>query len=75
MLKSWYGMPILASPACRIYAESDVAIARPDEFPITKGHTLVVPKRHVASIFDLSDEEQAAIWQFVAQVAQGCGTI
>ena len=29
---------------------------------------LVVPKRHVASLFDLPDEEQAAIWKLVAQV-------
>jgi len=60
--------PFCAVPACRIYDECDVAIARPDEFPIAKGHTLVVPKRHIASIFDLSDEEQAEVWQFGAQV-------
>ena len=52
----------------RIYLENDVAAALPDAFPVVEGHTLVVPKRHVASIFDLSDEEQAAIWKLVAQV-------
>jgi diadenosine tetraphosphate (Ap4A) HIT family hydrolase len=54
--------------AARIYAENDVALALPDAYPIAEGHTLVVPKRHVASIFDLSDEEQAALWKLVAQV-------
>ena len=39
-----------------------------DGFPVTPGHMLVVPKRHVASIFDLPDEEQAALWRLVAQV-------
>ena len=31
----------------------------PDAFPIAQGHTLVVPKRHVARLFDLSEEELA----------------
>lgn len=54
--------------AARIYAENDVAIAFPDAYPITEGHTLIVPKRHVASLFDLSEAEQAAVWQLVALV-------
>jgi diadenosine tetraphosphate (Ap4A) HIT family hydrolase len=62
-----------ACPFCdlhsaRIYVENDVAIAIPDAFPIAQGHTLVVPRRHVASIFDLSEDEQAAVWRLVTQV-------
>ena len=30
-----------------------------DGFPISPGHTLIVPKRHVASFFDLTPEERA----------------
>jgi diadenosine tetraphosphate (Ap4A) HIT family hydrolase len=51
-----------------IYLENEVALAIPDAFPVAPGHTLVVPKPHVVSIFDLSDEEQAAVWKLVAQV-------
>jgi diadenosine tetraphosphate (Ap4A) HIT family hydrolase len=29
---------------------------------------LVVPRRHVASLFDLPEGEQAALWRLVAQV-------
>ena len=54
--------------AAHIYLENDVAAAIPDAFPVAQGHTLVVPKRHVASIFDLSEDEQAAVWRLVAQV-------
>jgi diadenosine tetraphosphate (Ap4A) HIT family hydrolase len=43
-------------------------VAVPDAFPVVEGHMLVVPRRHVASLFDLSDEEQAAVWKLVAQV-------
>ncbi len=39
-----------------------------DGFPITPGHTLVIPKRHVASLFELSEDEQAAVWRLVVQM-------
>jgi diadenosine tetraphosphate (Ap4A) HIT family hydrolase len=52
----------------RIHLESEFATAFLDAFPVTEGHTLVVPKRHVASLFDLSDEEQAGVWKLLAQV-------
>ena len=28
-----------------------------DEYPVSEGHTLIVPKRHVTSIFDLDPNE------------------
>jgi diadenosine tetraphosphate (Ap4A) HIT family hydrolase len=52
----------------RIVLENDCAVAIPDAFPVAEGHMLVVPKRHVASLFDLPDDEQAAIWRLVAKV-------
>jgi diadenosine tetraphosphate (Ap4A) HIT family hydrolase len=52
----------------RIALENDAAVAFPDAFPIAEGHMLVVPRRHVTSLFDLPNEEQAAIWRLVAQV-------
>jgi diadenosine tetraphosphate (Ap4A) HIT family hydrolase len=41
-----------------------------DGFPLTPGHTLVIPKQHVASLFDLPEEQQASIWLLVAQVRE-----
>lgn len=52
----------------RIRLESEFAVAFLDGFPVTQGHTLVVPKQHVASLFELSAEEQASVWALVAQV-------
>jgi ATP adenylyltransferase len=34
------------------------AAAVPDAFPVSSGHTVVVPARHVADFFALSAEEQ-----------------
>src|SRR5262249_55558206 len=60
--------PFCSIGASRILLESDSAVAIADGFPVTEGHTLVIPRQHVASLFDLPDEEQAAIWRLVAQV-------
>ena len=38
--------------------------------PLVKGHTLVVPNREVDYIFDLSDEELAAMQVFAKHVAE-----
>src|ERR1043166_5991173 len=44
----------------RIVAENDLAAALRDKEPASKGHTLVVPKRHCKSFFDLTAAEVAA---------------
>lgn len=48
--------------------ESTLAAAFPDAFPVTPGHMLVVPRRHVASYFELSSEEQLELWRTVNEV-------
>ncbi|MDD4847171.1 MAG: bifunctional class I SAM-dependent methyltransferase/HIT family protein [Bacteroidales bacterium] len=45
-----------------LLCETATAFAFFDGFPVSKGHTLIVPKRHVASYFDLSTHEQRALW-------------
>ena len=41
--------------------ENNLAIAYFDEFPVSKGHTLIITKRHAETFFDITDEEQIAI--------------
>lgn len=41
-------------------AESDRFYAFLDIDPVTKGHTLVIPRKEVDYIFDMEDEELAA---------------
>jgi diadenosine tetraphosphate (Ap4A) HIT family hydrolase len=45
----------------RIVAENSLAYAIRDGFPVTSGHTLVIPKRHVADYFGLTQAEINAI--------------
>ena len=42
----------------RILLESEFAVAFSDGFPVVQGHMLVVPKRHVASLFELPEQPQ-----------------
>ncbi len=40
--------------------ENELVYAIRDSFPVTPLHTLIIPKRHVSSYFDLSPEELLA---------------
>jgi diadenosine tetraphosphate (Ap4A) HIT family hydrolase len=60
--------PFCAVRADRIIAESEAAIAILDAYPVSEGHTLVLPRRHVRTIYDLSAPDQTGLWQLVGQV-------
>lgn len=55
-------------------AEDDRFYAFLDINPVAQGHTLVVPKHEVDYIFDLSDEELAAMTLFAKRVAAAIKT-
>ena len=50
--------------------ENDLALAIPDKYPVRPGHTLVIPKRHVASFFELSGEEAAACFDLIKRAKE-----
>jgi diadenosine tetraphosphate (Ap4A) HIT family hydrolase len=52
----------------RVVQEAGSAIAIADKFPLTDGHTLVVPRRHVVSIYDLEKHDQNDLWRLVEMV-------
>jgi len=53
-----------------VWLSNDCAHVLWDGFPVSKGHTLIVPRQHVASIYELTSEEQASLWATVAQARQ-----
>jgi diadenosine tetraphosphate (Ap4A) HIT family hydrolase len=55
-------------PRERLVAENALAYAMADGFPVTPGHTLVIPRRHVADYFDLSPEEVVACHELTQEV-------
>ncbi|MDD4728428.1 MAG: HIT domain-containing protein [Dysgonamonadaceae bacterium] len=48
------------SPQQEVMLENEYSYAMLSNSPISKGHTLVIPKRHVANYFDLTINEQIA---------------
>ena len=55
-------------PANRIVASNNLAYAVNDGFPVTQGHALVIPKRHVADFFGLTDDEVLACNQLLKEM-------
>ena len=47
--------------------QNELAYSTRDNYPVSPGHTLVIPFRHCASFFDLTSEEVAACMELVAQ--------
>lgn len=63
-------------PFCRlsrkveIICETATCVAFYDGYPVSQGHALIIPKRHVASYFDLTNHEREAmnvVLQYVKQ--------
>jgi diadenosine tetraphosphate (Ap4A) HIT family hydrolase len=63
----------MACPFCtlaesRIRFESELAVAVDDAYPVSPGHTLVVPRRHVGSYFQLDEAERLALSRMMDRV-------
>jgi diadenosine tetraphosphate (Ap4A) HIT family hydrolase len=59
--------PFCSLEPSRKWIENEHAIAFADAYPVTEGHTLVIPRQHVGSIYELSPDQQTAVWDLVAR--------
>jgi len=62
--------PFCCLEEVRIGSSSPAAFAIRDLFPVTEGHTLVIPRVHVKSLYELKAQDQEAIWKLVAHVRE-----
>ena len=62
------GCPFCEVAKGSVVAESRHAFAIRDRYPVSRGHTLVIPRTHAETLFDRSAETQADIWRLVARV-------
>jgi diadenosine tetraphosphate (Ap4A) HIT family hydrolase len=51
----------------RIVASNSSAFTIRDDYPVSAGHTLAIPNRHVGSFFDLSPQEHDALFEIVRE--------
>jgi diadenosine tetraphosphate (Ap4A) HIT family hydrolase len=51
-----------------LFAETKLSFAVLDGFPVSNGHTLIIPKRHVVSLWEMSDDEYTDAFDLVRHV-------
>lgn len=56
-------------PSYKVYEDDDV-LAFLDLFPIVKGHTLMIPKKHTACLDEMSEEHAAKILSKLPKVGR-----
>ena len=61
--------PFCRIEPARIVAETELTLTIRDGFPVSPGHTLVIPKRHFADFFEATDAEAAEIWKALRAAA------
>lgn len=54
----------------QLLTESATAYSMYDGYPLSKGHALIVPKRHISNYFDLPAKEQSACWLMANKIQQ-----
>ncbi|WP_116329722.1 HIT family protein [Cupriavidus taiwanensis] len=59
--------PFCSIQAQRIAGGNEHAVWIRDGFPVSPGHSLVIPKRHVGSFFEVSSEERIALLELLDQ--------
>jgi diadenosine tetraphosphate (Ap4A) HIT family hydrolase len=59
--------PFCSLPAERIVHDRPFAFVIRDGFPVSPGHTLIIPKRHVESFFDVTDAERTDLMSLLAE--------
>ena len=52
----------------KLVYENSLWLAVKDGFPVSKGHTLIIPKRHCETYFDLNKDELSSLSTFIKEV-------
>jgi diadenosine tetraphosphate (Ap4A) HIT family hydrolase len=53
------------SQAGEVVLLSELCFGRWDKHPVTEGHLLIIPKRHITDYFSATAEEKSALWALV----------
>lgn len=59
--------PFCTLPADRILFADDHALVIRDGYPVSPGHTLIIPRRHIGSWFDTDSAERGSLMRLVDQ--------
>ena len=59
--------PFCTLPPERIIDSNDYGLTIRDGFPVSTGHTLIIPKRHIGSWFGINADEQLGLLDLLAR--------
>lgn len=62
--------PFCLVPKSRILSENATGFFIRDGFPISPGHTLIIPRRHISSFFDLTVDERSGMMELLDTAKQ-----
>lgn len=54
-------------PGSAYVIENDYFYGLFDKYPVTKGHLLIIPKRHAETLFELSEAERKALFEIIEE--------
>lgn len=66
----WACRVLSGEAAGSVVAETQEVVALINPFPLSSGHTLVVPRRHIKDLYELPDELAGPILSMAARVAR-----
>ena len=59
--------PFCSLPASRIIDSNRIGVVIRDAYPVSPGHTLVIPRRHVSSFFGITETERTGLMDLVVR--------
>jgi len=62
--------PFCTPDNTKIFLSNSHAIAIYDGFPVSPGHSLIIPKRHISSFFEATRNEQMALLDLLAAMQE-----
>lgn len=54
----------------RIVMDNDHALAFWDGYPVTLGHCLIIPRRHISSFFEATEAERSAFFELLTRMRE-----
>jgi diadenosine tetraphosphate (Ap4A) HIT family hydrolase len=62
--------PFCSLPTARVVDEGEHCFVIRDAFPVSEGHTLIISKRHVGSLFELTEPEALDFFRQLGRAKQ-----
>ena len=70
-MANYTSCPFCNLPSERVVHSNDIGVVIRDGFPVSSGHTLIIPRRHIESFFNLNIEEKMGLLSLLEMAKAG----